>query len=78
MLAVYLNDMKTLYFIKDIRENEFYWRYRIDEGFTKEIKEATSFESEEEALKEFQQDYLEELFTNRLIEIVKVYSLNGL
>ena len=24
MLAVYLNDMKTLYFIKDIRGNEFY------------------------------------------------------
>jgi hypothetical protein len=70
--------MKTLYFIKDIREDEFYWRYRINEGFTKEITEATSFESEEEALKEFQQDYLEELFSDRLIEIVKVYSLNGL
>ena len=70
--------MKTLYFIKYIRGNEFYWRYIIDEGFTKEIKEATSFESEEEALKEFQQDYLEELFSDRLIEIVRVYSLNGL
>lgn len=70
--------MKTLYFIKDIRGNEFYWRYRIDEGFTKEINEATSFETEEEALKEFQQDYLKELFTDRLIEIVRVYSLNCL
>jgi hypothetical protein len=70
--------MKTLYFIKDTRGNEFYWRYRIDEGFTKEIKEASSFESEEEALKEFQQDYLKELFSDRLIEIVKVYSLNRL
>ena len=70
--------MKTLYFIKDIKGNEFYWRYIIYEGFTKEIKQATSFQSEEEVLKEFQQDYLEELFTDRLIEIVKVYSLNGL
>ena len=70
--------MKTLYFIKDIRENEFYWRYRIEEGFTKEIKEATSFTSEEEALKEFQEDYLKELFSDRFIEIIKVYSLNGL
>lgn len=70
--------METLYFIKDIRENEFYWRYRIDEGFTKEIKEATSFTSEEEALKEFQEDYLKELFSDRFIEITKVYSLNGL
>ena len=73
--------MKTLYYIKDIRGNEFYWRYRlnyIDEGFTKEIKEATSFTSEEEALKEFQEDYLKELFSDRLIEITKVYSLNGL
>lgn len=70
--------MKTLYFIKDIRGNEFYWRYRVDEGFTKEIREATSFRSEEEALKEFQEDYLEGLFSDRLIEIVKVYSLNSL
>lgn len=70
--------MKTLYYIKDIRRNEFYWRYRIDEGFTKEIKEATLFTSEEEALKEFQEDYLKELFSDRLIEITKVYSLNGL
>lgn len=70
--------MKTLYFIKDIRENEFYQRYRIDEGFTKEIKEATSFTSEEEALKEFQEDYLKELFSDRFIEITKVYSLNCL
>ena len=70
--------MKTLYYIKDIRGNEFYWRYRIDEGFTKEIKEATSFESEEDALKEIREDYLEELFSDRLIEIVKVYSLNSL
>lgn len=70
--------MKTLYFIKDIRENTFYWRHRIDEGFTKEIKEATSFTSEEEALKEFQEDYLKELFSGRFIEIAKVYSLNGI
>lgn len=70
--------MKTLYYIKDTRGNEFYWRYRIDEGFTKEIKEATSFETEEDALKEIREDYLEELFSDRLIEIVKVYSLNGL
>lgn len=70
--------MKTSYYIKDIRGNEFYWRYRINEGFTKEIKEATSFTSEEEALKELQEDYLKELFSDRLIEIVKVYSLNGL
>ncbi len=70
--------MTTLYFIKDIRGNEFYWRYRMNEGFTKEVKEATSFESEEEALKEFQEDYLKELFSDRLIEIIKVYSLNGL
>jgi len=70
--------MRILYYIKDIRGNEFYWRYRIDAGFTKEIKEATSFTSEEEALKELQEDYLKELFSDRLIEITKVYSLNGL
>jgi hypothetical protein len=69
--------METLYFIKDIRGDEFYWRYRVDGGFTKEIKEATYFRSKEEALKEFQEDYLEELFSDRLIEIVKVYSLNS-
>jgi hypothetical protein len=68
--------MKTYYFIKDIMENQFYWRYGLGEGFTKEIKEATSFKSEEEALREFQQDYLKELFSDTLIEIVKVYSLN--
>lgn len=67
--------MKTLYFIKDVRGNEFYWRYRIEEGFNKDIDVATSFESEEDAVKEIQQDYLEEFFSGRLIEIVKVYSL---
>jgi hypothetical protein len=68
--------MKTLYFIKDIYENSFYWRYRIDEGFTKDIRSATSFESEEEALKESQEEYLKELFSNRFIEIIKVYYFN--
>ena len=67
--------MKTKYFIRDIRSNEFYWRYRIDEGFTKEINEATWFDSEAEAITEMLQDYLKDLLSDRMIEIVKVYSL---
>jgi hypothetical protein len=65
--------MKTVYFIKDVNENSFYWRYRIDEGFTKEINNATSFDSEAEALKELQEDYLKKLFSDRFIEVIKVY-----
>lgn len=69
--------MKTLYFIKDVRSNEFYWRYRIVVGFTKEFEEATLFESEEEVFKEFQHYHSDELFSDRLLEIVKVYSLKN-
>ena len=66
--------MKTLFYIKDIRENTFYWSYRLEEGFTKEIREANSFESEEAAIEELGLGYLR--VSNRFYEIVKVLRFN--
>lgn len=69
--------MKALYFIRELELDSYYWRYRLDDGFTKDIREATSFESEEIALKEFQEDNLGVSVSGRMIEIVKAYSLNS-
>ena len=65
--------MKKLYYIKDIRADEYYWAYRIDEGFTKDIKEATSFGSKEDVLKTLQQEYMKDSFSGRWIEIIEAY-----
>jgi hypothetical protein len=67
--------MNILYYIKDARTNEFYWRHRLEEGFTKEIKDARNFYDEIDAINELELDYLKELFSDRFIEIVKIYSL---
>ena len=40
--------MKTIYVIKDITTNEYYWSYRADEGFCTEVNDATKFNSKEE------------------------------
>lgn len=68
--------MKKLYVIQDVKTREYYWQYRIDEGFNANISEAKEFNSVEEAEKEMQDEYLEELFAERFIEIKCYYKLN--
>ena len=66
--------MKEFYIIKDIVSNEFYWNYRIEEGFTTDIKEATIFKTKDYAVEEIKKDYLQDLFLNRFIQIIKIYT----
>lgn len=65
--------MKKLYYIKDVRVSEYYWTYRIDEGFAKDIKEATPFDNKEDVLKTLQEEYTKDSFSGRWIEIVEAY-----
>lgn len=64
-----------MFVIQDIKTKEYFWRYRIDEGFNVDISVATTFNSEEDALKDMQQEYLEELFEDRVIEVKKYFIL---
>ena len=65
--------MKVYYHIKDIRSEEFYWRGRIDEGFSMDVRDATKINSEEEALEELNKNYLQDLFAERILEVIKCY-----
>ena len=64
--------MKTIYIIKDIKNNEYYCNLRFEEGFTSDLLEAYQFNCEEEAQEELEKNYF---LDNRLIEIIKVYNL---
>ena len=68
--------MRTFYVIQDVKIKEYFWQYRIDEGFTAELNNAKEFNSKGDAIKDMQEDYLQELFENRIIEIKKYYSLS--
>lgn len=67
--------MKPIFVIQDIKTKEYFWQYRIEEGFNAKITEATTFNSEEEAVKQMQEEYLEDLFDTRILEVRKFYGL---
>lgn len=67
--------ISTLFVIQDVKTKEYFWQYRIDEGFNANITEATTFNSEEKAVKQMQEEYLEDLFDTRILEVRKFYGL---
>jgi hypothetical protein len=71
--------MKTIYVIQDVKTKEYYWQYRIDEGFNSNISEAKTFDSKEDAVNEFklQDEWSTDLFAERFIEIKEYYKFNG-
>jgi len=71
--------MEKIYVIQDVKTKEYYWQYRIDEGFNANISEAKEFDSVEEAEKEInlQEDWGTKLFAERFIEIKCYYKPNG-
>jgi len=71
-----LFNMKTFYVIQDVKTKEYFWQYRIDEGFNADISSAKQFQSEGKALQEMQEEYLKEVFAERFLEIKKYYSLS--
>lgn len=68
--------MKTFYVIKDIITNEYYWSYRIDDGFCTEVNSATEFYSKNEAIEQMKSEYLGDLFSGRTIEIKELYKFD--
>ncbi len=70
--------METIYLIQDVNSKEYYWSYGTSEGFDMDVSEATTFESEQKAMQEMQQEYLKDFFSGRLIEIKKYYSFDKL
>ena len=67
--------MKVIFVIQDVKTKEYFWEYRIEEGFNANIREATTFNSEEEAVKQMEEEYLVELFEGKILEIKKFYTL---
>jgi len=64
--------MVTRYYIQDIRTKEYYWSYRIDNGFTLEIGEAYCFDSKEALFAELELDWVKDIIDGRFITIVEV------
>lgn len=71
--------MQKIYVIQDVKTREYYWQYRIDEGFNANVSEAKEFNSIEEAENELncQDEWATELFAERFIEIKCYYKPNG-
>ena len=65
--------MKKVYVIQDVKTKEYFWQYRIDEGFTAKVSEAQEFSSVQSAEIDMHKEYLEELFDERYIEIKCYY-----
>jgi hypothetical protein len=70
-----MTDLKSVFVIQDVKTKEYFWQYRIEEGFNANITEATTFNSEEDAVKQMQEEYLEDLFDTRILEVRKFYEL---
>ena len=72
--------MKKIYVIQDIKTKEYYWQYRIDEGFNANVSEAKEFDSLDEAEKEInlQEDWdkVSELF-EQFLEVKCYFKPNG-
>lgn len=63
--------MEIIFVIQDVNTKEYYWRYRIDDGFDSELDDATTFDSENEAIGIICDEYLIDLFEGRTLEIKK-------
>jgi hypothetical protein len=70
-----MTDLKSVFVIQDVKTKEYFWQYRIEEGFNANITEATTFNSEEDAVKQMQEEYLEDLFDTRILEVRKFYGI---
>ena len=66
--------MKTFYVIKDVKTGQYFCQYRSEETFTSNATEAATFKSEEAAVKEMEEEYLEDFFNGRILEVRKFYS----
>ena len=67
--------MEPIFVIQDVNTKEYFWQYRMDAGLNANITEATTFNSEEEAVEQMQEEHLEDLFDTRILEVRKFYGL---
>lgn len=63
--------MIVKYYIQDVKTKEYFWSYRIEEGFTADISSAISFDTEQEAIDRLGEEYLQDMLLDRVIEIKK-------
>lgn len=64
--------MKEFFVIQDVKTKEYYWEYRIDEGYSANISDAKKFSSKQEIQDYFTLDYARHNFLDRILEI-KLY-----
>jgi len=64
--------MKIIYVIQDTKTKEYFWQYRINEGWDVSLIDAKEYASLDDALKDMREDYLSEEFEGKTVEI-KVY-----
>lgn len=65
--------LKSLYVIQKIQTKEYLSIYRGTYSFSTNIFDAISYKNEEDALKEFNNEFNKELFENSIFEIKKYY-----
>jgi len=68
--------MRKFYVIKNVLTEEYYWTYSGYDGFSTEVNDATKFDSEEDAVKNMEDYYLNNdnnSLSSKTIEIVKLY-----
>jgi hypothetical protein len=61
--------LKKNFLIQDIETGKYYFQHRIEHGFTAEVRDASLFDSKEDALKELEKDCASPLFYSKFIEI---------
>lgn len=66
--------MKTVYYIKELGSNLYYWKDAITQGFDK-IEHAKSFSSIDEAIEEILNPTFEVVFNSEILTIVEAYIL---
>lgn len=67
--------METLFVIQDVKTKEYFWEYRIDNGFTEDVDQAKTYENENDCLKYMNDGYYEDTFFDRVLEIKKYYRI---
>ena len=65
--------MNKTFVIQCVRTKEYYTYYGAYNGFDANLNEATKFKSEEVALKEMENEDLEDIFFDKYIEIKRYF-----
>ena len=61
--------------IKDINTDQYYWRYRIDDGWNRNSDDAEKFNTKEECIEFIKQGDYGEGFEGKTLTFVELYKI---